>query len=87
MNTVKLGCQAKDKITGFEGVVVTQLVCLFGCNQWGIAGQIFDHKEGKRSPTEYFDEGRVEWTGAGIAPEEVRAEKPGADRNPDAPTA
>lgn len=81
---VKLGVKAKDKITGWEGIVVSQLICLFGCNQWGITGQTMD-KEGKRPNTEYFDEGRIEWTGVGITAEEVAGQKPGADYNSDAP--
>lgn len=85
MQTVKLGVQAKDKITGFEGIVVTQLICLMGCNQWGISGQTYNFKEGTRPPTEYFDEGRVEWIGSGILPEDVRVEKNGADFNADLP--
>lgn len=81
---VKLGVLAKDKITGWEGIVVTQLICLFGCNQWGIAGNKISEKM-ERPPTEYFDEGRVEWTGVGIQPEEVAGDKPGADNNSDGP--
>lgn len=82
--TVALGVKAKDKITGYEGIVVTQLICLFGCSQWGISGTAFS-KEGKRPDTEYFDEGRVEKTGEGITAAEVAGEKPGADFNSDAP--
>lgn len=80
-----LGKQVKDKITGFEGIAVTKLISLFGCNQYGIAPQIFDKEKGKRGDTEYFDEGRLEITGEGIAAKEVQVEKPGADFNNDAP--
>lgn len=80
-----LGKQAKDKITGFEGIVVTKLISLFGCNQYGIASQVFDKEKGKRGETEYFDEGRLEITGIGILPSEVQVEEPGAESNYDAP--
>lgn len=85
MQEIRLGVKAKDKITGFEGIIVTQLICLFGCTQWGIAGENYDPKEQKRAPTEYFDEGRVEWTGPGLLPEEVIGNKPGPDFNADGP--
>ncbi len=68
--TLVLGRKAKDKITGFEGILVSRII-LFGCEQWGIARQMFDHKEGKRAPTEYFDDGRIEITGPGITAGEV----------------
>lgn len=82
---VKLGVTGRDKITGFQGIVVTQLICLFGCSQWGLAGTTYDPKEQKRAPTEYFDEGRVEYVDAGIHPKEVQAERPGCDFNADRP--
>jgi len=84
-NRDNLGKKAKDKITGFSGIIVTKLICLFGCNQYGIAGQAYDDKEQKRAPTEYFDEGRVEILGDGITAAEVSVDRPGADFNADAP--
>lgn len=79
------GKEARDKITGFKGIIVTKLTCLFGCAQYGIAQQRFDDKEQKRGSTEYFDEGRIEIIGEGINPDEVKVETPGADFNGDAP--
>lgn len=80
-----LGKQVKDKITGFEGIAVTKLIALFGCCQYGVSARVYDSEKSKRGETEYFDEGRLEVTGPGIAAEEVQADKPGADFNPDAP--
>jgi hypothetical protein len=71
---IKLGQQAKDKITGFEGILVARVEYLFGCNQYGIAPPA---KDGKVNDTHYFDEGRIEITGPGILAEEVKAEAPG----------
>lgn len=81
-----LGKKAKDKITNFEGIIVGKIEYLFGCNQYGIAGQKYDDKEQKRAPTEWFDEGRIEILGEGITAIEVAADSgPGADFNFDTP--
>ncbi len=80
-----LGKQAKDKITGFEGILITKVISLFGCNQYGIAPQTFDKEKGKRGETEYFDEGRIEIIGPGIKPSDVQTDAPGADFNHDLP--
>ena len=37
-----LGKKAKDKITGFEGIIVGKIIYLFGCNQYGIAPKNFN---------------------------------------------
>jgi len=71
---LNLGKKAKDKITGFEGIIVGKISYLFGCAQYGIAPEA---KDGKVSETHYFDEGRIEVIGNGILPEEVSTEKPG----------
>lgn len=76
-----LGKRAKDKITGFEGIIVARLFYIFGCGQYGIAPEA---KDGKVNDTAYFDEGRVEVTGDGIDPASVQAENPGGV-NRDAP--
>ena len=70
-----LGKKAKDKITGFEGIITGKAIYLFGCSQYSIAPSV--DKEGKCKTSEWFDEGRIEVIGKGVAPEEVRAEKPG----------
>jgi len=85
VSTENLGKSGRDKITGFEGIIVTQLISLFGCMQYGIAPTVYDKEKSKRGDTEYFDEGRVEILGAGITAAEVKVKKPGADFNYDAP--
>lgn len=78
---IELGQEAKDKITGFEGIIVARISYLFGCDQYGIAPKA---QNGKCEDTNYFDEGRIEIIGRGILPEEVQVEK-GGGVNRDAP--
>jgi hypothetical protein len=66
-----LGKKAKDKITGFEGIIIGYCHYLFGCNTYGISPQIL--KDGKKIETEWFDEGRIEIIGAGITVDEVKS--------------
>jgi hypothetical protein len=74
MNLENLGKEARDKITGFEGIIIGKIYYLFGCSQYGIAPKSVD---GKINDTNWFDEGRIEIIGNGIQPEEVRAERNG----------
>lgn len=69
-----LGKEARDKITGFEGIIIGKINYLFGCAQYGIAPKSTD---GKVNDTNWFDEGRIEIIGNGVAPEEVKVEKNG----------
>jgi regulator of extracellular matrix RemA (YlzA/DUF370 family) len=71
---ITLGQKAKDKVTGFEGIIVAKVQYLYGCDQYGLTPPA---KDGKVGDTQYFDEGRVEVTGRGILPKEVQTEKPG----------
>jgi hypothetical protein len=71
---ITLGQKAKDKITGFEGIIIAHVQYLYGCDQYGITPPA---KDGKVYDTQYFDEGRIEITGNGILPEEVQVEVPG----------
>lgn len=71
---ITLGKKAKDKVTGFEGIVTGHAKYLYGCDQYCIVAPA---KDGKSGESGWYDEGRIEVTGKGIAPEEVRAEKNG----------
>ena len=71
---IKLGQKAKDKVTGFEGIIVGKAEYLFGCNQFGLAPEA---KDGKVNDTHWFDEGRIEVLGRGVLPAEVATKKPG----------
>lgn len=76
-----LGKKAKDKITGFEGIIIGKCEYLFGCNQYGIAPPA---KDGETKSVCWFDEGRIEIIDEGVEPEAVQAEKNGGDSS-DAP--
>ncbi len=71
---IELGKKAKDKITGFEGIITGRAQYLYGCDQYCIVPPA---KDGKIEQGQWFDEGRVEVVGRGVLPEEVRVEKPG----------
>ena len=76
-----LGKQARDKITGFEGILTARVTYLYGCDQYGISPKAID---GKLGDTLYFDEGRIEIIGQGVAPQDVAGTKPGGEQR-DAP--
>jgi hypothetical protein len=73
----KFGKEAKDKITGFTGIITCKISYMFGCNQYGIAPKI--NADGKRLDVEWFDEGRIEIIGEGISPETVIGDQPGGE--------
>lgn len=75
----EMGLEAKDKITGFEGIIVCRCQHLFGCSTYGIAPRVFDKEKGKRGDTEWFDEGRIEIIGQGIKPADVQTDEPGSE--------
>lgn len=80
-----LGKLGRDKITGFEGIIVGYAVYLFGCNTYALAPRTFNKETGKRPETEWFDDGRIEIIGEGVSVEEVKGDKPGAEFNFDSP--
>jgi hypothetical protein len=73
-----MGKKAKDKITGFEGIITSKHIYLTGCNQYGIQPSV--DKDGKVPEKNYFDEGRIEITGEGISSKSVTAEQNGCDQ-------
>jgi hypothetical protein len=79
---VTLGCEAKDKITGFQGIVTGHVKYLYGCDQYGLTPKASE--DGTIKDTQFFDEGRVEVIDRGVLPEEVQVEKRGGV-NRDAP--
>lgn len=67
------GKPARDKVTGFQGVITARIEYLTGCAQYGIAPPA---KDGKVENTQYFDETRVEIL-AGASVMETPTENPG----------
>lgn len=61
---IKLGVKAKDRITGFEGIVIAKVVYLNGCIQYCLKPPL--SKKGELREGEYFDEGELKVTGEGL---------------------
>lgn len=74
---ITLGQKAKDKITGFEGILTAKCEHLYGCDQYCLMPTV--DKDGKAQDGKWFDDGRIEIIGAGVSAKEVQSEKPGAD--------
>lgn len=72
-----LGKLAKDKVTGFEGVITSKHIYITGCNQYGLQPKI--DKDGKIPSKEYFDESRLEYFEQQVTPDEVTGEENGCD--------
>lgn len=72
------GKLAKDKVTGFEGIITAKVDYMYGCAQYCLTPRVSEG--GKREEAEYFDEGRIEIIGEGVTPKSVKAEKNGCDR-------
>lgn len=71
---IKLGQEAKDKITGLQGILIGRCQYLTGCDQYGIVPPA---KDGKVSEAAWFDEGRIEIIGKGITAKEVKSKDNG----------
>ena len=69
-----MGKKARDKITGFEGVIVSKISYVTGCDQYGITPPA---KDGDVKSTQYFDVGRVEVLGESISVSDVSGKKKG----------
>ena len=67
----ELGVKAKDKLTGFEGILIGRADHITGCNTYGLKGNL--DKEGNPQEAVWFDEGMIIVTGDGIQPNSVKA--------------
>ena len=67
----ELGVKAKDKITGFEGIITGRADHITGCNTYGLKGKL--DKDGQPREVEWFDEGMITVTGKGIKPNSVQS--------------
>lgn len=81
-NREMLGKTGRDKITGFKGVITACCSYITGCDQFGLTPPV--NAEGKIEPNQWFDTGRVEIVGDGVAVASVTAAKNGGP-NRDAP--
>lgn len=71
---IQLGQRAKDKITGFSGVLTDRHSYLTGCDQYSITPPVND--EGEFCGLVSFDEGRIEILGPGPMQEAPPGTKP-----------
>lgn len=78
---IELGKKARDRITGFEGVITGRAQYLTGCDQYVLTPSV---KDGSYQASQWFDEGRLEITGAGIDAASVAGPRPGGPQR-DAP--
>ena len=63
---IELGQKARDRISGYEGIVISRLEFISGCIQYCIKPDKLDEK-GKPFDGEYIDEGQIEIFGDGIS--------------------
>lgn len=73
---MNLGQKAKDKITGFEGVLTGKASYLTGCNQYLVQPPL---KDGNFVEARWLDEGRLIVVGEAFTMEDVQAEENGCD--------
>ena len=72
---IELGKKAKDKVTGFTGIITARITYIYGCDQYGISPKV--GKDGKLGDCTYFDEGRIKILGKGFKPKDVQVEENG----------
>ena len=72
---IKLGQQAKDKVSGFKGILTGRASYITGCDQYCIAPTV--GKDGEVKDGRWFDEGRIQITGKGINIFDVLTDKKG----------
>lgn len=58
MKENKLGLKAKDKITGFEGIITSEHNYLHAATSYGITPPV--DKDGNHRATQYFEKDRIE---------------------------
>ncbi len=69
-----LGTVVREKITGFEGVVMSQCNYISGCIQYGVLSQKLT-AEGKTADWIYYDENRLHNTGTVLHLDEDEGEE------------
>lgn len=60
---IKLGVIARDKFSGMQGLIVSKIQHLTGCNQWGLTQQ---NPKATDIVTFYVDEARLEFVRDGL---------------------
>ena len=65
---IELGQEAKDKVTGFIGIITARYQYITGCDQYCLVPK---EVKGELKDAHSFDEGRIEIIGPGINPKKV----------------
>lgn len=65
MNTITLGKEYKDKVTGFKGIAVSRIEYFTGCTQVQIQPQGLD-KDKNVKKSEFFDIDKLVEVGKGV---------------------
>lgn len=78
---LELGLLAKDKVTGFEGILTSHSKFLTGCDHWGIQPKVNSDKPEVPEPRSFADD-MIEIIGWGIVTpnepkEEIKDKLPG----------
>jgi hypothetical protein len=66
-----LGKKAKDKVTGFTGIITGKCFYLYGCAQYCLVPEA-DINDMKLREGAWLDDGRIEIIGKGITKKEVK---------------
>lgn len=73
--TIKLGDKVKDVVTGLEGIVISRIEYITGCEQCGVSPPA---KDGKILDAAYIDHTRLQVIGEAIVlPVQAHAMPPG----------
>lgn len=82
-NEIKLGDRAKDRLTGFTGIVTGIHKFISGCNKVTLAPE--ELKDGKPVETQWFDVQFIEVIKPGAFPLDNGKTPGGPDRSPSGP--
>jgi len=74
--TIELGCIARDRISGFEGVVTARSEFLNGCVRLGLTPRKRDD-DGAPMEAQWFDIEQVEYAAAGLREVAIAAQQSG----------
>jgi hypothetical protein len=79
----ELGCELKDVVTGYTGIVMARTEYFTGCKHYALQSRKLD-KNSKTKEWEYFDESRLVSTGKNIKLQET-VNKPPSGPMPNVP--
>lgn len=65
---IKLGMKAKDKVTGFKGIIISRTVFLNGCVRYTLQPEV-SKKDGTIPSEAWFDEQQIDIIDEGVAME------------------